>query len=439
MKLSYPLFITIIVCFLLNNVSFSQDEIKSYSPPDVSEGSNLYLNSAPMYGNINSNEGYSHNDLLVNLDGSYTKWRFTPKLVYSLYVHTRLLFDRYSYTSDYENSYSDVSSYSDVTGGISSYLVKNRFYIGVYNESRVETGTNQDPFQSIHTYPFIGFGYIVNAERVSEMLNLEKVLFDEKIIKKPLSASVKKELTELLDRRNNNEFTDKYRDNADIEFFTQLESILENEGIINSPLSSRTALELFQKLTNSNFVYFPKYKGYLLQIEYENKLEKLVTNRYKNINAMVLSGLYGLPIGLKTELVTEVSLEYLFSDVIGYYNYHFSFHSPLAIQENQQMKKFYNNLTPGLSGLGDNDKYGYVFGTNVLAFYNLTNTAGISGNIGFSAGKKSNGFNYSFRTGGEFIYNILTKLQFNTNISVLKNHDLKYYILISSGFNYYIF
>lgn len=436
MKLLYKLFISIIFSSFFSIVSFSQDEIKNYSPPDVSEGSNLYLNSSPMYVNRNSNDGYGYNHLSINLDGSYTKWRFTPNLVYSVFSQTRLLFDRNSLNADYKNDFANVI---DVSGGISSYLVKNCFYIGLYNESNVETGTHLDPYQSIHTYPFIGFGYIVNAERVSEMLNLEKVLFDEKIIKQPLSASVKQKLTDLLDKRNNNEFTDKYRDNADIEFFTQLESILVNEKIINSPLSSRIALGLFQKLTNSNFVYFPKYKGYLMQLEYENKLEKLEANRYKNINAMILSGLYGLPIGLKTELVTEVSIEYLFSDVIGYYNYHFSFHSPLAIQENQQMQKFYNNLTPNLTGLGDNDKYDYVFGTNVLAFYNLTNTAGILGNISFSAGKKSNGFNYSFRAGGEFIYNILSKLQFNTDISVLKNHDLRYYISISSGFNYYIF
>lgn len=70
-----------------------------------------------------------------------------------------------------------------------------------------------------------------------------------------------------MEERNDKDFISRYRDNDEVEFFTQVEALLLKEKIIDRSLNAKTTMMLYQTITNPKFVYYPEFEGYQLQAE----------------------------------------------------------------------------------------------------------------------------------------------------------------------------
>lgn len=97
----FTLYLTIFIFLTFINPLFTQDDIKNYKQPDVSEGSNLLIKSSPSYDNEKENlENYVYKSLHINLGASFIKWKFTPKFNYTFILSTNAYIDKRTRNSD---------------------------------------------------------------------------------------------------------------------------------------------------------------------------------------------------------------------------------------------------------------------------------------------------------------------------------------------------
>ena len=426
--------------FCLLNSSFSQNEIKEYEQPKVSEGSNLILSSSPNYVNTESINYRKETYVALNLYLEFTKWRFSKKLNYSLDLSAS---NSYTYSSteneEKQTSSTDYSSSVRLSGGASYYLYKDLLYTGLFTEDFIGGGKNGNVNFDYRLFPNIGTGRIVDAGRVFQMHNFEDILVTEKIINNPLPNIVKKKLTELLDRRHNSEFLDKYKDDNEIEFFAQVEQLLSQEGVIKTPLSSRTTLKLYQALTNSSFIYFPRYKGYLFQLEIDYEGRKTEDNTEFDKPDITLAGIYALPIGLKTDITASAFFTFPVNGQSLKYFREFQAHSLLTIQEYQRSFYYHRYLIPFYSTF-EREDLSYVTGVKSNFLHNISQNIGItlSGEYAF-AKRNTGGFPVSYDLNTILNYDILTKLRFDFVIGFERSYDARYRFNSYGSIYYYIF
>ena len=117
----------------------SQDDIKNYKQPEVSEGSNLILKSSPSYDNEKEKlENYIYKSLHINMGASFIKWKFTPKFNYTIIVSSNAYIDKSTRTSDLitedktTETFTNTNFLASLVGGASYYLIKDKFYSGIY-------------------------------------------------------------------------------------------------------------------------------------------------------------------------------------------------------------------------------------------------------------------------------------------------------------------
>ena len=245
-----------------------------------------------------------------------------------------------------------------------------------------------------------------------------------------------RKLTALFDKRRNSEFTSRYHDDADIEFFSQIEELLRDEKIISGPLNSRTTLKLYQALTNSSFIYFPRYRGYMVQAElgFSNKRNEGTYFERGNSLRLVLSGIYGLPIGLKTDLVFSGFAGIPLNNQPGGLLDYPLFHSPLILRENS------TGYYPIRISPVDTEKYDIIGGIKMLAYYNLSSFAGLSGYTNLSYGKTDNSDNnFIFSTAVNFKYNILSRMIFNATAEFYRDQAKAIFFNTNFEINYIVF
>ncbi len=242
----------LLVCSLVNLHSvLAQNEIEKYKQPDTIKGSNLIFSASPFYSNTVYNDTDKSNNFSINMSVEFTKWRFTPNLDYSVRISPGFNYSRYGGSSGIvtDNVYDNSRGYSLIQGSAGYYPFRKPVYGGSYFISQANFSNHNKPESHNELSIFFGYGKLINGGQIVYAKNFEKVLRTEGVISRKLNNYVFSKLTELLDKRYNREFTSKYKDDADIEFFSQIEQLLMDEGVIKSPLSSRTTLKLFQALT----------------------------------------------------------------------------------------------------------------------------------------------------------------------------------------------
>lgn len=411
MKARFALTMLFVFSLLILKSSLAQNEIEKYKQPELIKGSNLYVSGSPVFFNTYQNDSSTHKNFGANLSAQYLKWKFTRRLNYSADIRPSGSFNWSSSDEPrYSNSQISTDAFLRVTGGLGYYPVKDRLYGGFYINSSSYFANNYKPTSANYIYGYAGTGILINAGQTLYSINFSKVLMDEGLTSKALPMRLVKKFTELLDKRRNSEFSSKYHDDADIEFFSRIENLLRDEKIISGPLSSRTTLKLFQALTNPSFVYFPRYKGYLLQAELSFSNENYRYS-YKQGNALrlILSGVYGLPVGLNTNLVFSCFAGVPLNKEYGALLDRPFFHSPLILRDNSD--SYYPSPFLRL----DTEKYKFTGGIKLLAYHNISQMMGISALANMGYGKSEDEKDkFVFYALVNFKYNILSRMVLNT-------------------------
>ncbi len=436
-------FLAALLIILSFRFSYSQNEVERYKLPELIEGSNLYISGSPSYNNIVENDSTKYSSVYLNLNAYYVRWRFTRRLDYAAdfgfggYGNWSRTVDHYK-----EETRSSSDEFINISCGMDYYPVKDKFYGGLFLNSRSNFASSSKPFFQNDIYPYIGAGRLVNAGAVLFAKNFETALLDEGIISNKLPSRVIQKLTVLLDKRSNSEFTSKYKDDADIEFFSQIEKLLLDEKTISAPLNSRSTLKLAQALGNYKFVYFPRYRGYLVQLELGfNNTSKLYSYQQERNNSLrlILSGLYGLPIGMKTDIVFSCFAGFpLGKERAGLPDYPL-FHSPLILRE-KTASYYPSELSRFAISQYDTSKYDYIGAAKVLAYYSISSFAGIIGYCNLSYGKTQDSKdNYVLRTVVNFNYNILSRLVLSSNMEFTRDQNRSIRFATGIDMNYIIF
>ncbi len=361
---------------------FSQNDIEKYQPPKVIDGSDLTINARSDFS-VEETEGV-YRTYGLSFSPVLSKFRYSDKLNYIINTGFRGAYS-YSYFKDvYDtNTYNASGFRIDLEGGMNYYFLKNILYLGTNGASFNSFSAGYQPLTNNYIGPNIGFGRIVNASEVSRTHFFEQVLKKENIIPGNLPYNIRKKLTELFDKRNNREFIYKFKEDDEIEFFTDVETLLRENGIINTTLDSRTVLKLYQSLVNTKYLVYPKYKGYQMQTLFYFPFGSTEGSKVDLPYELVFSGIYGLPLSVKTQLVFYGFYSKLFN--IHDNNYPSSFFAstvrnifPLSIERYQYdnpESKFFTEYAIGY----DSRRTDYYFGGNISVFHNFTDFLGIRG------------------------------------------------------------
>ncbi len=431
----------IILYFLPGLCSFSQNIVDEYKLPKVIEGSNLSIYANPnLYITKYDNSSQSNLvSIFANISSSYSKWRLTNKIDYSIKAGLSTSFYKLTRTYFDERNFLAAVSFN-IRGGLSYYLTKNKFFIGSYTEAAQTISSSSKPSSYISVYPFIGYGKIVDAFVVNETSNFERVLKRENYINRPFDKVTRQLINSLLDKKNGNEFSSKYKDDADIEFFTELEEYLIKKNIINKPLNARTTLKLYQTLKNSSFILFPLYKGYQFQAEFNymnsNRKDTSVFPQTITLNAV-----YGLPMGKNNSLLFS---SHFIIPLNNDYNIDFVrlfMHSPVFLKSEFQKINNYEEINPSIISLYDK-LFDYKVAAKIGIFQYLSETAGFNANIEYTLGKvKKPAVNYKYflEANAILIFNILNKLRLSSGIYFTHFAERKYRFSIYNSFTYSIF
>ncbi len=430
--------------FLVNLVSlstFSQTPVKEYEPPKVIEGSNLLLNSNPNMHIFNSDNSLQQTRVSYNIDinANYTRWRLTNSIDYTFKANISTYFRRYSYPI-FENRKYYSSLFLNMRGGLSYYLLKNKFFIGTYAKFSQSISNSDKPRTYISLFPNIGYGKIIDAMVVNETSNFEKVLLKENYISKPFDNMTRQIINNLLDKRNHSEYYSKYKDDAEIEFFTELEKYLLREKVISKPLNARATIKLLQTLENSSFILFPLFKGYQLQAEF-NYIKSNTKDTIVFPQTITLNGAYGLPLGSKTSLLFTSHFIFPISSSFNVDYRQFNMHSPIFLKSEFQLENNYSLVNPSFIYLG-NDLYDYKAAASVYLFHYLNPTVGIIGSIEYTTGKKkllSKKLDNFLNADAVLLFNILNKMKLSTGVHFSQYPKDSYNFSFSSGISYFIF
>jgi hypothetical protein len=437
MKTQLTLTLLFVCSLIITKFSSAQNEIEKYKQPDLIEGSNLIFSASPNYSNVIYNDTDKTNHFNISMTAEFTRWRYSPKLDYSVRIRPGFNYSRYDGSGIITDQTIDISRGSSyIQGAADYYPFRVLLYGGSYFSSQAEFSNHNKPSSNNDFSGYIGYGKLINGGQLVFTKNFEDVLKNEGIISKKLNQDVFGKLTVLLDKRYNHEFFSKYRDDADIEFFSQVEQLLTDEGVIKSPLSSKTTLKLFQTLTNYSFVNYPRYKGFLAQAELEyNNINFEHNSSYQNTVSLILSGLYGLPLGYKTNLLfSAYASKPLNIDSISLHDFNSDFHSPYTIREGFPV---YEPLAYDLSF---ERSYKYITGARVIVFHNFSPLVGISGFVNYTFGKSASGDNgYTISSLAQLRYNILSKLYFSTTMELFSTQNIKMSFGTFVDFNYVLF
>lgn len=450
-----------ILCFaflLQPFMLYSQDLVKDYEPPEIMTGSNLILSTSPnisieKYVNRNPR---SYNMFYANGSASFSNWRFMKKLNYSLSSELFMSASKYDFTileipkkpdtGNDENHQINLYFRLMLKCGMNYYIFKN-IYTGAFIDYQHNISKESKPSSRVDAFPVLGIGRIYNTARVTEAINFQNVLMAEKVITKPLPGVTMKKLIVLLDKRTDRDFTSKFKEDDEIEFFTMIEKTLLEDGIIQNGLGSRTVLKLFQALTSSSFFYFPNYKGFLFQTEARvtslNNYYQYNENEQKNgIESITLSGLYGMPLGLRNNLTCTLFFTLPVQQKYLDDFYDFNFHSPITLIENTQNGRYetgYHMIIPDFYRIDYIDKVKYSTGAQVSFFHILNKSAGLFASASGNFAKVENHERASVKLYSSLIYNILNRLHISTSAGFYKSYYTTYNFFVNGGMYYYIF
>lgn len=440
---------SLIFC-LIYSCAYSQSDIL-YNNNFESSGSilNIYSNNFSSGRFLYESEEFNSSNYQLSLD--FSMWKFSKKLLAGAYFNSNA---EYVYRNQiYENrSYYNKrrSIGGEIFTGLGYYPFKNKFYTSLSfgstfysskneSEQQIITGLlNNISYSTNYFFPAVGYGRIVNMERSSAESNFEDVLLKEKYIRSPLSPGIKKLLTELLEERNDKDFISRYRDNDEVEFFTQVEALLIKEKIIDRALNAKTTMMLYQTLTNPKIVYYPEFEGYQVQAEVQ-----IQANDNSDENFITLGGIYGKLFNETSQMLFSGFLSFPLNtkaDVFGLFNFiknPFNSYLPVLFQRYELQKN--NYLDPRRYSL---DYYSgnqnYLLGGKVIFFKSFSSFIGIRPYTEVIINKqKGEKENIISSTGAGIDYNIFSRLLLNLSAeaNITNKYKPQYYYTVGFFLN----
>jgi hypothetical protein len=447
----------ILFIFLCVGFASAQDDVRNYEPPKAMKGSDLRVY---LYGRFSQSNDESSIGIIAdnpydgerfersvssNLSTILKKWKLSDKLNYDGDASVSTSAFSYHRESSYDtNTHNSVRLSSGVDGGMNYYLSKNSFYVGLNAGANVRFETGASPFSENYVGPNIGYGRIVNASQVERTINFEKDLMKRGIISGKISNASRKKLTELFDRRVNQEFIYKFKEDDEIEFFSDVEKLLRDEGVISGPMDARTTLKLYQLLTNERFIYYPKYKGYQIQAMFVYPFGVKYGEKIENPYQLALSGVYGLPLSYNTSLLFYgyFSKQFNLKDYDPYY-YYYSYMNIRNILQLEIPANSSERFGPHFYAMRgyDND---YLLLGNFYAFHSFSELFGMWGFLSIShSEQKFSDFGASSVTEKiELDYAILSKTYLSssaTAFQIIRAGNVKYDARLSLGLTYVVF
>jgi hypothetical protein len=226
--------------------------------------------------------------------------------------------------------------------------------------------------------------------------------------------------------------------------------MLKEEKIIRDNLGSKEILKMFQALTNESYVYFPVFKGFLVQAEskiytlYKSACGPSGCSRqysFHPFNSLMFSGIYGLPVNNKLSLVGSIYSTFpVTNKYLNDYIY-YEFNSPVTLIVR-------NSIDPNYSGIFDqyNSNYNEIalkmnLGLNLNGFYSFNSFCGTSARI--YANVKLNDFPGKDEIDGgintNFDFNILNHLNLRLYFNYRAYSNVDHYYIIGTDLSYRVF
>lgn len=425
----------LLVLIFATNI-YGQNLFKDYTLNDTIRGEKLTLGT--------NNIGYQHNSengnyINFGVNSIYNKWKFTPTSQYFLQANAYTSYTRLNYydptiiergesfSRDYEYSF---SNFVYLAAGGSHYFKPNSVYLSVAASTELRTENNNyngdNGYSSIKGQGFLwtglGYGRINNAEGLERAQVVSEILFKKNIITKKLSQQTLKELDKKLFEFRNGNYLNDYLDDESIIFMKDAEAILIKNNELNKSLDAESSVRLLQTLLNTSkrYYFYPRYIGYQLDAQLQTQVFSDVKPKE---NYLKFSGVYGLPVSNKTNLLFTTSYRYMLNnDARGFMNWfpnYYSFYGLLSDYNNVQFNVPHRGLGV-LSSSGYEDLRGHKSQISVAinATHSLNSTAGLSLIAQFyyyPAISENDNINYYYYnpTINEYYYNISGRLDYN--------------------------
>jgi hypothetical protein len=419
--------------------TFSQNPIKDYEIPKVTQGTNLVFSGSPRLSfekaNVDSAESEFGYD--IDLSAQYSIWRFTPSLDYTLRgsIYAFSASDPEPIIMERNSVFNTFSARFD--GAAAKYVIPKHLYVGMFTGMQLHTRTGIYPSTYLSFSPFVGTGKMTDAYVVNEASNIESILLKRGYISKAFDRSARTLLNNLLDKRNYGEYNSKFRDNAEIQFFTDAEELLLAKGIISKPLNAAATMEIYQSLTNSKYILFPVFKGYYLQAEFSYTQQIYEHDKYFDRSAS-LSAVYGIPLGLKTGTVISAAIVLPLSDQSEAGMGH-EIYSPILLKERQSIRNNSGYIDPDIYfNSGRKCDFKSVLEFNI--FHNFSTFAAIKGHLNIDAEKlKDADTRYTLNGGADLEFYILSRLSISAYADVNFSRTKSYSISTGGYISYYVF
>ena len=445
------LFSFVFFCLLfifIYSCAYSQKDIL-YNNNFESSGSilNIFSNNFNSERYLQESGEFNSSNYQISLD--FSMWKFSKKLLAGAYFNSTA---EYIYRNQIYNNKSYYNKRTSIRGeiftGLGYYPFKNKFYSSLSfgssfysskseseHQQTIISGLTNNSYSTNYFFPAVGYGRIVNMERSSTESNFEDVLLKEKYIQTPLPADVRKQLTEFLEERNDKDFISRYRDNDEVEFFTQVESLLLKEKIIDRALNAKTTMMLYQTLTNPKFVYYPEFEGYQVQAEVQLHADD---NPYQNF--ITLGGIYGKLFNESSQMLFSGFMSFPLNtsaDAYGLFNFvknPFNNYLPVLFQRYELQKNNYLDPRRTSSDYSNNNQ-NYFLGGKIIFFKSFSSFIGIRPFTEFIMNKPIGSKEEIISsTGAGIDYNIFSRLLFNLFAEANITNKFKPQYFYSIGF-----
>lgn len=439
-----------LILFFIYSCAYSQSNIL-YNDNFESSGSilNIYSNNFSSGRFLYESGEINSSNYQASLD--FSMWKFSKKLLAGAYFNSNAEYVYRNQIFDNESYYSkNLSIRGEVFSGLGYYPFKNKFYTSLafsssfyasrnensYSNNIITGLSNSGSYSTNYFFPAVGYGRIVNMERSSAESNFEDVLLKENYIRSPLPPEIRKQLIELLEERNDKDFISRYRDNDEVEFFTQVEALLLKEKIIDRSLNAKTTMMLYQTLTNPKFVYYPEFEGYQVQAEFQLHADD---KPYQNF--ITLGGIYGKLFNESSQLLFSGFLSFPLNtraDEYGLFNFvknPFNNYLPVLFQRYELQK---NNYLDPRNNTSRNSNQNYFLGGKIIFFKSFSSFIGIRPFTEFIMNKPI-GSNEQIisSTGAGIDYNIFSRLLFNLSAeaNITNKYKPQYYYTVGFFLN----
>lgn len=433
--------LTLILLFLSFTKIYSQNIYKDYNLTDTIKGERLTLGT--------NSVGYSHsseygNTLNLNLNAMYSKWKYTPSLLY--YIQTTL-YTNYNRSNYYDGtiverngnlnrSYSyENTNFIYVAASASYYFKPKKFYLSAAYSAELRNinsnySDNSQSYSNSHGQGFlwtgIGYGRIENAEGLEQALTASESLLNYKVISAKLSPATLKEIDKKLYQFRNANYRSNYIDDASIVLMKDIEAILLNNREISQPLNAESSVRLYQVLMNSSerFYYYPRYIGSQINLVVQTHT---FSHEKPKENFLTIAGVYGWPVSEKTNILFSAAFKHKLNVNAGNYSYqlpaYYSFYGYVPDYFNTQFDTRVSGLGVFAESYGYLDYHNSQISAKVISTYSLSSTAGL--NLGaeyyfYPANSETDNFEYyysnrlvneyRFRIAGQLDYNIYSRL-----------------------------